>query len=550
MAEELTVRGGSGGTVAHLDEMLAVAKVLEGCGDDVQQLARAVTALTVSPDLLITAPLSPVTFALVQRPLLASVIAPDGFYATAVRVELTALLLRACVELYRTTDEAAARCLDAVRQSLAQAVGRTVVAFALPVGAAVTATATGAVAADLAYRSGQQADLLLAELVTEARQGCLVLSNLDERIAAASARAVAATASDVASTGQLVGVTALDVLAAHPGAVEHMVAVSPGLLTGLLSPVTAGPVPAAGLGGGTGAAWSSLTGAPWPPRDVAGAVSLLAGLGAISPVLRDGDVVVRPARSAPPAPATPPRGVADLVSRVAAQSPARGADGSRPEPGQVRLERITGGGGTVSWVVVIPGTQSWHPIPADGTPMDLTTNVHALAGAETAAMRTVIEAMRDVGVGEDEPVLLAGNSQGGMTAAGLAADAGFRAEFEVTHVVTIGSPVATADVPDGVQVLSLEHEQDLVPSLDGAPNPDRPSWVTVTADVRDHPVAGPLLDTDPLISHDTLVYLRTGAQVDSSTDPSVVAWTAGAKLFLARPGAGVEVFDRVGRRVP
>lgn len=550
MADGLAVRGGVSGTVAQLDEMLAIATVLDGCGDDVQALARAVTVLSVSPDLLTTAPQSPATFALVQRYLLASVVASDGLYATAVRIELTAVLLRACVELYRSADEAAARCLDAVRQSLAQAVGRTAAVLAVPVGAAVVATATGAVAADLAYRSGQQADLLLAELVTEAREGTWDLSDLDERITAASARAVAATASDVTSTGQLVGVAAVDLLAAHPDVAEHMVAASPGLLTGLLSPVATGVVPAAGLGGGPGAAWSSLTGAPWPPRDVAGAVSLLAGLGAISPVLRDGAVVVRPARQAAPAPAAPPRGVADLVSRVAGQSPARGVPGSRPEPGQVRLERITGGDGEVSWVVVIPGTQSWHPVPVDGTPMDVTTNIHGLAGAETAAMRTVIEAMRDVGVGPDEPVLLVGNSQGGMTAAGLAADAGFRAEFEVTHVVTIGSPVATADVPDGVQVLSLEHEQDLVPRLDGAPNPDRPSWVTVTADVSDHPVAGPLLDTDPLIAHDTHVYQRTGAQVDSSANPSVVAWLAGARLFLARPGANIEVFDRVGQRVP
>jgi hypothetical protein len=67
--------------------------------------------------------------------------------------------------------------------------------------------------------------------------------------------------------------------------------------------------------------------------------------------------------------------------------------------------------------------------------------------------------------------------QGGIVAAQMAGDlAG--GEYNVTHVVTTGSPVGRIDVPDSVQVLSLENEHDIVAHLDAAGNPDRSNRVT------------------------------------------------------------------------
>lgn len=45
--------------------------------------------------------------------------------------------------------------------------------------------------------------------------------------------------------------------------------------------------------------------------------------------------------------------------------------------------------------------------------------------------------------------------------------------FNITHVVTAGSPIGRTDIPADVQVLSLENQRDIVPHLDAAPNPDR-----------------------------------------------------------------------------
>ena len=68
--------------------------------------------------------------------------------------------------------------------------------------------------------------------------------------------------------------------------------------------------------------------------------------------------------------------------------------------------------------------------------------------------------------------MLTGHSLGGIAAASLAADSGFTSRFHVTSVVTAGSPIARIDVPASVTVLSLEHEQDVVPMLDGRRNDD------------------------------------------------------------------------------
>jgi pimeloyl-ACP methyl ester carboxylesterase len=147
-------------------------------------------------------------------------------------------------------------------------------------------------------------------------------------------------------------------------------------------------------------------------------------------------------------------------------------------------------------------------------------------------MSGVIEAMRAVGVRPNEPVLLVGHSEGGLIAAELAADPDVRREFKVTHVITTGAPVASIRIPNDVQVLSIEHTDDLVPALDGSTNRDRPNWVTVSTSA---PIA--LLPTEqarsePLIAHRAELYQFTAARLDSSDNPSITAWRAGVAPFL------------------
>jgi hypothetical protein len=251
---------------------------------------------------------------------------------------------------------------------------------------------------------------------------------------------------------------------------------------------------------------------------------------------------------APPRPG-PPSGIADLVRRTASLAPERSGT-TRGEPGRIRVERVRSASGRVA-LVYAPGTQTW----ARGrgrNPMDATSNLDAMAGIPSAAQRGVVAALRRAGVGRDEPLLLVGYSQGGLTTMALAADPGFRAEFSPAAVLTVGAPVGGLDVAGDVAVLSIEHVEDLMTVADGAANPDRPGWTTVRRSlldpVRGDPSARAVLDGDPWAAHDVDSYLATAGLVDRLDDVSVGGWLQRAAPFLDSPGATVTASDWVAER--
>jgi hypothetical protein len=270
------------------------------------------------------------------------------------------------------------------------------------------------------------------------------------------------------------------------------------------------------------------------PGTVRQAAVVLLAARRTSPILRDSGVVVVSARTEQ---AVPPGGVADVVSAIAGCYPEAGAT-----TGTVRVEGVTGADGRRAWIVEIPGTQVWSPLPGPD-PFDLTADVASMAGRSSAAERTVTAALSMAGARPSEPVLLAGHSLGGMLAAGLAADPAFRARFRVTRVLTAGSPIAAYRIPPAIQVLSLEHADDVVPALDGGANPDRVGWVTVRHRLRPGAVSA-----NPLLTHSIEGYRATAALVDGSSDPSLVAWRAGLAPFLRRPGASAIDLVAVGHR--
>ena len=143
--------------------------------------------------------------------------------------------------------------------------------------------------------------------------------------------------------------------------------------------------------------------------------------------------------------------------------------------GRVRVVEVEAPGGGSAWVVAVPGTQAWSPRAA-ANPFDLTSDVRALTGEATLAAAGVTaaldRAMAAAGrTGQADPVLLVGHSQGGIHAAALATDPAFTAAHRVTHVVTTGAPVGAFPVPGSIRVLSVEHADDPVPTLDLTPNP-------------------------------------------------------------------------------
>lgn len=224
--------------------------------------------------------------------------------------------------------------------------------------------------------------------------------------------------------------------------------------------------------------------------------------------------------------------IRDLASIVTSQSLLSGGS-------TVRVVQLPRPDGTSAWIVQIPGTVTWNP-SAGEQPNDLTADLELMARRSATLSVGVLDALdqaqRAAGrVGLRDPVMLTGHSLGGIAAASIAATPGARERHNITHVVTVGSPVAHIAVPEEVEVLSLVHTRDVVTRLGLAPNPDRLTWTTVERDVSDHGAVG-YRETSRLAAE----AIRTGS------DPSLVRWAATAAPFL---GAGTVSRGTADQRV-
>ena len=183
-----------------------------------------------------------------------------------------------------------------------------------------------------------------------------------------------------------------------------------------------------------------------------------------------------------------------------------------PANGTVEVQTIAATDGAVRHVLYLPGTDDFNaPWDQDADVRDLETDLGAVSGRPDAYQQGILDALDQAGVGKGEPVLIVGHSLGGMEAAAILAGHG---GYHVTDVVTAGSPTAQVPgFPSGSHVLSLEQQGDIVPELDGAPNPDSVEQTTVTFDA--HPDGG-------IVAHHGYGTYEQGAGlVDASTDPSV-----------------------------
>lgn len=298
--------------------------------------------------------------------------------------------------------------------------------------------------------------------------------------------------------GDLAEEELVDFLEDHPGVVEGLVNGGGGLLDGMaVNPLT-GPVMAAlGLGSfhpDTGAAADDLGELLF--GDYEGTLDdsyPLDGFGQLDA----------------------PRDVGDLIDDLDVVA-------SGTPDGVINIQQVIGSDGSVRHIVQLPGTDDFldeHAIRNMGS------NLNLIAGDDTAYGDAIGQAMAAAGVGPDDPVMLVGHSQGGMQAAALAADPDFG--YDVTHVVTAGSPVATSGVPDDVTVLSLENTGDVVPLFDGEPNPASAHHLTVQADVHSGSFGA-----EPGQNHSLETYGRIADAVDRSDHGSVQHAVSSMQGFL------------------
>jgi pimeloyl-ACP methyl ester carboxylesterase len=130
------------------------------------------------------------------------------------------------------------------------------------------------------------------------------------------------------------------------------------------------------------------------------------------------------------------------------------------------------------YVVYIPGTQAWGP--ATGTnPLDLTSDLSAIAKPGFAGSeKAVSAAMQKAGIGADSKVLFVGHSQGGIVAANIST------RFAGSKVLSFGSPLGQLGSQLKAETIAVEHVADVVPLLDGKPNPASANLVTVRQEVK------------------------------------------------------------------
>lgn len=167
------------------------------------------------------------------------------------------------------------------------------------------------------------------------------------------------------------------------------------------------------------------------------------------------DDVTRPEK------ATDPSSIGEMLDNLDDVAKAQDENSS-----SIRIQQIEGADGQTRYIVYVPGshgaTQNVLGGPdATGNPNDWNQNPGALRGDETDSSQSIIAAMNAAGIPHGADVSLVGHSQGGIAANNLAADPsvnGASDGWNISNVVSVGSPVENADVPGSTATINFAHE--------------------------------------------------------------------------------------------
>ncbi len=488
VGDGLDVGGGAGGMAADLADLRSQAGAMRGAGDDLLERVGRVSGVAVDGDVLGAALVCPDVVPGVEAAVLWAATGPDGLTVRGGALLASGTLIDAAVTTYEFVDESAKEAFDALQAA-----------------------------------AGFTAGVVLPGAVVLGGAGLLALAVQNPALAIALARDVqsGALTDDVMQT-----------LYDNPWLMEALARGGPGLAQG------SGFTLAALLGPSGVALLSGLTGGRWPSLDYETSVAGLIALGGLGGAfVDDGSFSIQ----GPPNTVELPSEQWSLDHAVANIFDQQGAmeagltEEQKAAEGQLRVIAVPQPDGSTAYVVQIPGTEDWSP-NRTGNPVDLTSNLTLMTGADSVWRQTVIEAIRDQ-VPPGSPVMLTGHSQGGITAASIASDPAVVRELNIQSVVTGGSPIGRFDIDPSVSVLSVEHEQDPVPMLDGTSNPDRPQWTTVRRDLPEE-LAGGSADSPPNVgtAHATGNYASTGAMIDASDDPTIAAWREQNERFFSGSG--------------
>jgi len=424
----IEVEGGAGGFEAKYEDLAAMGDFTGEVAGDTLKIAAAGHKFLVEPDVLASSLLNPGGVVKFEAAMAVALDGPNGLTVTSAGIGLRGEALKATRIAYEMADELAAKGLDAGRWFAGLAVATN------PIGAAVVGG--GAIAADVYLNYGGDWEKWLVD---------------------------------------------------HPGMVDTLIGMSPGMLSALGIPV-----------------------------DLATTLDLLGATYA------DGEAVTKSV--GPEHHYGAPDDLQDLMDGLAKRN--TGLDPGDTGPSNIDVKIIKNANGDVTgYIVDIPGTKHWNAPWDPQSANDTGVNVDAMAGNNTVLQQGIQEALRQAGAqGSDAPVMLVGHSQGGIVAAQSAKDLNSNG-YNVTHVVTAGSPVGRIDVPSDVQVLSLENRNDIVPRLDATDNPGSPNRTTVTFENQTGTVSGNhKIETN---------YAGVAGQLDNGSNPSVDRFKESAAVFFS-----------------
>jgi predicted esterase len=174
--------------------------------------------------------------------------------------------------------------------------------------------------------------------------------------------------------------------------------------------------------------------------------------------------------------------------------------------GTVRIESWVEAGRR-HFIVYLPGTQDWSPIPASN-PLNLPSDLQAFANSKSDSQSALLLALRNAGAKPGDEIIFVAHSQGGLVAANFAQHP---SGFNVSSILSFAAPMVAVGALRGTKVLALEHSNDPMPYLAGKANPIAANWVTIEAEA---PKGG-------IAAHELKSYGAMTTRADKSGTPEI-----------------------------